>query len=830
MKKIITLFQFTLLAILFLQIFSPRSLFAQASEGLLEVNYKNLISRADLDYKTPASRSEEGMPIGNGVTGSLVWTEPFALKFQINRVDVFANDATSVSFPKADSDYGSGCGYVDINVVDAGDDVFTGKDFHQHLSVYDGLMTAKGKGLTAKAFAYHGNDIIAVEIDDQRENREPINVDLRMLRYRMECIYNESYELKKNHEVIVRTVEHTAASQLLINNGRIVLTQKYHEKKYYDASGVAIQIVGRKSKARFLNGSTVELSAVSAKGKFTILISSAASFDSTKNIADLALNQLHAVSGKSFETLYKENADWWKKFWSEGFVYMHSSDNQADFVEKNYNYFLYIMGSTSLGKYPPRFGGLLFNTNGDMRRWGSQYWWSNTSAYYRNLIPANRLELMQPVFSMYSGMYDACATAARQQWGSKGIYIPEITPFSGPEKLPDDIAAELQDLMLVRKPYKDRSAKFQWFVETKNRHEARWNFQADGYYDHGHYIVPTKAEIQPDRFSSPDAVDGIFGHCTHFLSSGARIAELYWHYFQSTMDTSWLRKYGYQQIKGSAEFYRNFPNLTKDADGKYHIHHVNNVESNWNGSDQPNEISAMNMIFPVAIKAAEILGVDSDLQKAWKEVKDNLYQLPPRSEHNYGRRGGYGAFVGGGPGAIEPLGPEKDLKRMFLSFNKTGGFIDTAGIGGAQIFRNRLRLREGPGAIDAEHIGGLASGVHTSLLKDDSKEPGDDPILQIFSAWPKDWDCDFQLLAPGAFVVTSSQLKGKIQFVKLHSKEGGECRLENPWNSAEVELYMNGKKSADKKGSLLKFNTSKGEDIIIVMKGTKPEEFKQSIL
>ena len=298
-----------------------------------------------------------------------------------------------------------------------------------------------------------------------------------------------------------------------------------------------------------------------------------------------------------------------------------------------------------------------------MRRWGSQFWWSNTSAYYRNLIPANRLELMQPVFSMYSGMYESCAIASKQQWGSKGIYIPEICTFNGPEILPDDIAAELQDLMLVRKPYSEHSEKFQWFIETKNRHHARWNFLADGYYKHGHYIVPTKAEIQPERFSSPQAVDGIFGHCTHFLSSGARIAELYWHYYQSTMDTNFLRKYAYPQIKGSAEFYRNFPNLTKDADGKYHIHHVNNVESDWNGSDQPNEISTMNMIFPVAIKAAEILNIDSDLRAAWKKVKDNLYQLAPKPQRNYSRRGGYGAFVGGGPGEIEPLGPEKDLKR-----------------------------------------------------------------------------------------------------------------------------------------------------------------------
>src|SRR4051795_2422182 len=86
----------------------------------LKIDYRALISRADLDYDKPATRSEEGMPIGNGRMGSLVWTTPSAIHFQINRVDVFGQDSSTVSFPKQDSDYASGCGYVDINVSDAG--------------------------------------------------------------------------------------------------------------------------------------------------------------------------------------------------------------------------------------------------------------------------------------------------------------------------------------------------------------------------------------------------------------------------------------------------------------------------------------------------------------------------------------------------------------------------------------------------------------------------------------------------------------------------------------------------------------------------------------
>ncbi len=790
---------------------------AQENEyPILKVNYGKLISRADLNYTYPAARSEEGMPIGNGRMGTLVWTEPFGMKFQINREDVFAEDATTVSFPRADSDYGSDCAFLDINMVQSGRVVFTGPDFNQHLYVYDGLMTVKGDGVAARLVAWHKHDVIAIEITENRKNPETININLRMLRYMNEVITGKNYELVKNHESVVQTAEHTATSRLLINKGRIILTQKFLEKQYYDASAVAVGIAGRKSRARFLDGSTVQLSVAPGNGSFTIYVSSAASFDKNEDIAQAALNELDAAGSLGFKQVRTETADWWHNFWSRGFVHLHSKSGQADFVEENYNYFLYLMGSSSLGKYPPRFGGMLWYTNGDMRRWGSQYWWANTNAYYSNLMPSDRLELMDPLFSMYSGMYNSCAVAARQQWGSKGIWIPEITFFDGLPKLPDDIAKELQDLDLVRKPYEERSAKFQWYAETETRHNARWNFQNDGYWDHGHYIVPTKGA-------------GIFGHCTHIMGDASRIAALYWQYYEFTTDTTWLRDRAYPMIKGAAEFYRNFPNFKKGDDGKYHIYHVNNGESDWNSTDTRNEVYCMHLIFPIAIRAAEILGTDDSLRAYWTDINENLVKLP-ESNRRYGSRGGYGAFVYGGPGAIEPIGPQKDLKSLFLNFDRTGGFIDTIGIGGAKIFRNRLRLREGPGATDAEHIGGLTSGVNSSLLKDAAESLDKPPVIQVFSAWPKDWDAEFTLLAHGAFLVTSSQRNGIIEFVRIISKEGSPCSIINPWEGAKVIMYKDGKKSDELNGSILNFKTDKGENIILVREGTVPSQFKRKIL
>lgn len=862
---------------------------ARAGEDPLDVDFRTAISRGDLDYTYPATRSEEGMPVGNGRMGSLVWTTPSALKFQINRCDVFSVDASTVSFPFEDSDYASGCGYVDINVVSAGPDVFTSPNFNQHLGLYDGIMSAKGAGLTARVLAWNAHDVMAIEIDDRREHPEPINIDLRMLRYAIQYFPSMNWQMTSNHAVTVRTANHYATSQLHIREGAILLTQRFVEKQYFDSSAIAIAVAGREARARFLNESTVQLSAAPGVGRFTIFISSAATFNRNQDVGDLALKELDAAKEmKDFAGLASENVKWWHEFWRKGYVAMHSADGQADFVGANYLYFLYLMASSSRGDYPPRFGGMLWYTTGDMRRWGSEYWHANTDAYYRDLMPSGHLDLMKPFFAMYFGMYDACALAARQQWDSKGIYIPEVTYFSGPERIPENLVKEFQDLFLVRKPYSQASKEFLAYVQTKNCLNSRYNFLNFGSYVNGVYVAPTKGA-------------GIFGHCTHFLSGASGIASQFWQRYEFTGDREWLRSEAYPMIKGVAEFYANFPNLKKEADGKYHIYHVNRIESDWDSHDTPSELGAMHTIFPMAIKASQILGVDEELRPKWQDIADNLADPAPGSgnrgnfdetkntyahqaaeeasaasglplpwkqasstnsaeshksvgkstavaressqinttnragrdgrdiavaagansnpgggadgpEHR--RRGIFGNFVGRGDGAIEPLGSEPELKRRFIGFDMTGGFIDPSGDGGTKIFRNRLRLREGPGAIDAEHLGGLAFGIHESLLTSTLNGSVTNSTIEIFPAWPKDWSANFKLLARGGTFVTAAQRDGTVLAVKLEPTLAGTINLKNPWGQAPVKV-VRGNATETLSGETLTLTTKPGEVIRI---------------
>jgi hypothetical protein len=850
--------------------------------ALLAVNYRKLLSRADLNYGRPVARSEEGIPVGNGRMGSLVWTAPDALKFQINRVDVYGNDSYTNSFFERHSDYCGGCGFVDIEFGELGEDVFPTTGFTQRLSVYDGLLELSGKGVTAQVLVWPEKDVMAVEITDRRRAPEPIRINLRMLRHASQYFGQELETFAANHAVAVQTRNHRATSQLIIKGDKIVLMQEFREGDYLNRSAVAIGTSGRSAKPRFASETELRLTARPGRGAFTILIASAASFDPQEDVVAAALAQLAAAAQKGYRALASETAGWWHDFWSRGFVHLHSADGVADYVEQHYHYFLYLMGASSRGKFPPKFNGMIWNTGGDLRTWGGQHWFANLSCYYEALPATNRLELLDPALAMYFGMYEASAVAARQQWGSEGIFIPETVFFNGLAKLPDEIAREMQELYLLRKPWAERSAKFQEFAATKHPHSSRWNWNERGSWVEGRWVITERGA-------------GPYGPVSHILGTTAKVAYLFWRRYEYTLDREWLSSRAYPMLKGAAEFYRHFPNLKKEADGKYHLHHVNSNESVLGARDTDEDLSALRGLLPAAIRAAVILNVDAELRAAWREFLNNLAPLPTSDQPDALKRDGYQGprvFVRGLRPAVRAgsafLPDANSLPMWFFDLCSTESqdqqMLETARATFATYFRegiteatpvsvlsklaiaaatlgradavrflipnqirvlrqerdtayrgggvlaNRMTLREGPQALDAQRLGRAAEALHLALLQSSAPTPGSDPVIRVFPAWPKEWNASYTLLARGAFLVTSSIERGRIGFVELESQAGAECRLRNPWGEDEVTLYRDGKKSESLKGSLLRFPTRKGERVVVVKQGETPQTHRRALL
>jgi len=818
-------------------------------------NYKSHVSRGDIYLDGPVKRSEAGMPIGNGIMGSLVWTEPESMKFQINRSDVFAMNSETNSFPQRCTDYSYTCGYVDIDFLSYENDLFTRENLKQHLDIYDAVLFMDAKDVKCRVMAWHNKDVMMIEVEDNRENTATTLIRLRMMR--------PPYVVTKNH---------LALSELSKGEKGIFLTQEFKEGKYICSSALAIDVKDRAYKVIQNSDTEFALYLKPGKGKYTIVIGSAASFDKKEVSFNNLLLLMKETEQVNFNDVLKDNQNWWHKYWSKGYVHLNSKDGRAEVVESRYTYFLYLMASCSRrGKFAPNYGGLIWSTRGDLRAWGSQYWWNNMSSYYNGLLPSNRLEIMDPYFNMYRNMYDSLSLAARQQWGSKGVYIPETTFFDGLEELPEDIAEEMTALYTLQRPWGTRSQKFLNFAHNKHPQNARWNWKAYGRYVNGNWEYD-------EREKAP------FGRVVHLFASGGSLAYQYWKRYLYSQDKNWLKEIGYPMIKGITEFFRNFPNFKRDNEGIYHIYLINDQESLQGATDTMSVMIVLHLIFPAAIKAARVLGVDNDLIKIWQEVFDNLAPLPistnPRAmqrskpgEKPYFVNALYPSYVISkgissrpadgdlctletketnpemfettlhsyklthpdhyGPDAyISPvtgtkqlahLGLVEDFKNVLYNLaifhtepRKIRRKIDAIlykAEKNIEEFENRLSLVEGFNAVDAQRLGNLTGGLHAGLLQDGPGSPDLEPVIRVFPTWPDEWDAEFKLLTSGGFIVSASKISGNIERVELLSQFGGTCRIRNPWGDKMVNVYINENKLFTNKESMIVIKTNKDDKI-----------------
>jgi hypothetical protein len=395
----------------------------------------------------------------------------------------------------------------------------------------------------------------------------------------------------------------------------------------------------------------------------------------------------------------------------------------------------------------------------------------------------------------------------------------------------------MRALYLGQKPWKDRSAEFMSYARGKSGMDSRWNWR----------ILPDARNEQLTGELGPVA------WTSHINSGMAKIAYVYWLHYAYSLDEAWLRAQGYPVIRGAAEFYRNYPNVTKGADGKYHIHHVNNHESDWGTDDTPEELSAMHEMFPLAIRASEILGVDAEMRPLWQEMLDNLAPVPPAlepaeyydlcafgtdnrelhdrvlAEFNRQLAKGMsemkkGATFSRVPIAACNLGLTEAIRHMLPALVQTrehSASLDYTGRGewSIGVLRNRLGLDEGPGAIECERLGMASQVLHLSLLQSVPSAPGKEPINTLFPSWPREWDARFSLAARDAFVIGASLQNGKVAYVEIQSTKGGSCRVNNPWDQAELSLYRNGKEAGTVSGQLLVIATTAGDAVTLVPKG-----------
>jgi hypothetical protein len=743
-----------------------------------------------LVYDEPVASPDDGHPLGNGRMGTMVWTSPDAIHLQINRVDVFAVNRDHQGEPGHRGSVTDYCGGIAGVVVQTGGQPFARGDdaFRQRLSLADAECVVEGRGLTVRCFVAADADVLVMEVDDRRAPPEPLRVTVSMLR-----------------EPEVRVGEHVATSAFGPLPDGIVLTQRFQEGGHHNASAVAVRATGTEPQPGEPSARSRTLVLPASPHPRTVLISSAAAWPPTNDVAAAAVAVADAAAARPSAARRAAHRRWWHDFRSRTFVRLESADGLAQRAARWRELHLYHMASSSRGELPPKWNGSLFVTTGDARRWGSQFWIWTTEMLYMPLLAADAIDLTTPFFDMYVGQLPNAEQAARQRWGSAGAYFPETTSFDGPTVLPDDVAAEFQDVLLGRKPH----------TALSPRAKALCRFDSQ-----------LRVVTEPAK--------GRFSWISHVASSGSELAVQAWWRYRATGDREWLRTHAYPLLRGTVEFYRHL--VRKEPDGLYHLAGTHAHEDFWAVGDSIMDLAAIRGTVPLAIRAAETLGADPELRDAWNDLLDNLAPYPsgsdPRARALTGGVLADDVWAAGYLGEMDgqhnpedvwltPVFPFEDWtletrdastdaivqKTLDLAPRHAsvlrGARLGTAirtPIAAVRAGRghelptileryhaafaprpNGMSLFEGPTAASVEHLGLLSMTLQEALLQSLSARPGDPEVVRVFPAWPPGWNASFRLLARGGFLVASEIRDGEVLFIDVESRLGEECRVRNPF-------------------------------------------------
>ena len=812
----------------FLDVFSP--------------DYSALVSRSNLTYNGMIDFGPYGMPVANGRFGGPVWQKDArTLSMQLNHTDTFMyNDAS------ANSTYENGAlGRLDI---DFGGKVFGGSTV-QELSLYDAKLSISTAGVKVDVIADNASDTVLIRINDERAEPREITVTLNMLR---------NPEVKRGL--------FSATSWLTIESGNIIVLEQAFEEKcttgissndFYCGTAVAVRVDGPEYDIS-VGCTSAKLRLPAQSGEFTVIIGGASNMDKNADVKSVAVE--NCASSQGFEGVYSSNKEWWGDFWSKSYVYLPS---HLDYEQRR-TYYMYLAGISNRGEFPSKYNGGIWIAEGDRRDWGSWYWNWNQDSLYQPLESANHGDLLEPLYRMRERCYEQYKVAARQLWGIENkdaIFIGETSGVLGAETLPDDVAEDIQkflagDIQL--------NGTISQMGDIRNSFLVPWNYKCWG--------------------SSP------VSYVTHTMVATQETAEYFWQKYLYTKDEAWLRDSAYKFIKGAAELYRNYYGFVKEDDGYYHFNRTNLHEHIWGGRDVIDDLSLARGIFAAAIKSSEILGIDEAMRGVWQEILDNLAPYPLSSDEDaigftVKNKSGKKTWAQGRQPAtlvralegtespqfkmlekFDVLNMETrdqklddgDWKIAVNTFYDTPGYLnqyknglpdlngssrfleDAAKLGMAdelevmfasqyKMFQNTPNLLHDQGDYySAEGYGTWSQAIQQALMQSIAPLPGEEAVIRVFPAWPRNHDAKFKLLAKGGFLVSSSMTDGVIEYVGIESQLGGECLMRNPW-SGKIDLYRNGVKSEilnGKENSLLSFQTKAGEKIVMVRHGADPEQSK----
>ena len=736
--------------------------------GGLEVDYGKFLSRNDVVYLGPARQGWQGVPLGNGRLGAMVW-QPDGIRLQLN---------SSLS-----GVYGKGEAICRLHLTTSPRFLTSLRSYKQRLSFYDATVTMDSlyENGQFKGSIYIPADIDAVvfEIEDSRPG--------------------------VIHRLEVETWRPEASTK--IDDSVIVFADSLKaggEPDYRFALAVAID--GTEATPR---GN----SALEARGsRYTVYAAFAQALDRKTDVVSEAKARLAEVRRRGLTAIRQSHLEWWRDFWHKSLLHITSKDGVADYLENCWYLHMYAMGAGSRGKYPPKFNGGLWTHDRDVREWEHQYWHWNQQEATWPIFAANHLELHLPYQNLYFGMLPAVRKWTKEMYGLPGAQFQETIPFHG--RMPHwptvrgihprvPVPKEVAHTNLVLSSSAEIAMQFWWF----------YLYTGDGEFLRSR-VYPLMKEVAAFYVGYLEKDDqGIY----HMWPSNAH--ESFWKVKNPATDLAALRYFfpaiieASKQLNVDAELrlvwqdrldhLAAYPMKPKTgAIMPYELQPGEELE--WRNAENPE-------LFPIGVFPLITLGSpDYDLGLKTFYARKNVNVYGWNTDSICAARLGIAddaassrLFPGWNPEEVKGRGLQFLLPSHVGQYqNYPCGFMD-------YFARDPSPEYKPWSHCYLEGSGSVATAMNEMLLQSWGG------IVRVAPALPAAWHAKFALLAMGGFLISGECKDGRVEYVAIESLHGAPLRLANPFGK-EAIVQSRDKVIARSAESIISFNTSAGSQYIVV--------------
>lgn len=192
---------------------------------------------------------------------------------------------------------------------------------------------------------------------------------------------------------------------------------------------------GRMHAASFRATSDSQIASGAPVAHFDLTV---ATFTATTNSAQEWLHGIGQIRPvDAAKSLERTNA-WWHGFWDRSWVFVGGPYGEE--ITRGYILQRYVQACQGLGEYPIKFNGGFYTVepkamgkpfDPDFRNWGDSHWWQNIRHMYHPMLASGDLDMMEPLFRMYEKCRPLAESRTKLYHHAEGAYFPETMTVFG---------------------------------------------------------------------------------------------------------------------------------------------------------------------------------------------------------------------------------------------------------------------------------------------------------------------------------------------------------------------------------------------------------------